>query len=206
MTMDPGWAMRWDSFARGRPYLESYAWLNELLREEGTSVKVLASQIHVTKTEDQRQGAETMDPIVYVETPSELKAESLTSSELKKETYDGGKLILFRQKNRLFYLKFPKDQNFYYPAWQFDESLDPRPIVPKVLAQVADLELDVWDLEQVMSERVELEGREVRLRDLVSAGLATEWLLAQLKYRLEARRNAKAFSGSDARNRRSAGQ
>lgn len=204
MTMDPGWAMRWDSFARGRSYLESYAWLNELLRKEGTSVKVLASQIHVTKTEGQRQDTQTTDPIVYAETPSELKDESLTSSELKKETYDGGKLILFRQKNRLFYLKFPKDQNFYYPAWQFDESLDPRPIVSKVLSLVADLDLDVWDLERVMSERVEFEGQDHRLRDLVSAGIATEWLFAQLKYRLEATRHAKSLRSYDARNQRSA--
>lgn len=191
MTLDPGWAMRWDSFARKLPYLETYSWLGQILRENGTSLKRVAFEIKAKRRVGQPRivsGVPAGDP---PKTDRAILVHALSSEELVPFGYDRGKLILLRQKRRLFRLKIEKDQNFYYPKWQFSTEMGPRSIVPEILAILGALGLDEWDLEGVMSESSEFGGKTRSLRELVDEEASAEWLIAQIKYRLEVRRRNK---------------
>lgn len=188
MTLDPGWAMRWDSFARKRPYLETYSWLGDILRREGKSLKAVAFAVQVRHVE----GVRPISPIAadpgVARTDRTLLVYSLSSSDLTKFGYDRGKLILLRQRGRLFHLKVEKDQSHYYPRWQFAADMEPHPVVPELLRIVRSLDLNEWDLEEVMSEEVGNKGARRSLRDHVDGTKSNEWLVAHVKYRLEVRR------------------
>lgn len=105
-------------------------------------------------------------------------SESLTLSDLKPYYKSRQRLQQLRVEDRVFALKIPCERGLVYPAWQFDNTYEPLPVMPELIRTAKDASLTPLALHQVMTGRraggksgVELlaEGREDLVLGLIHA-------------------------------------
>jgi len=187
MTLDPGWVRRWDSFARSRPYLESYGSLRERLQEFDKSFRIVVYEVAVKMGLPYRMPVKQMAPDLSseIERKSELVASALSTEQLEAAGYYRARLIKLRNQGKLFFLRVPKNPRYFYPAWQFDAEMQVTPFAQEALGLLAEFDLSHWDLETVMWTVVDFQRQSIPLHQVVPLTETDEWLLAHLRYRLK---------------------
>jgi hypothetical protein len=95
---------------------------------------------------------------------------ALTTSWLAaKLGTQSGRIDAMRRAGRLYAVRRPGEQDWLYPAWQFDEQGRPLPFVERLMRTAREAGLDNRELEAVLNRRAGLVGGR-RLVDLIRSG------------------------------------
>jgi hypothetical protein len=95
---------------------------------------------------------------------------ALTTSWLaSKLGTQSGRIDAMRRAGELYAVRRPGEQDYLYPAWQFDERGRPLPIVERLLRTAREAGLDQQELEELLNRRAGLIGGR-RLVDLIRSG------------------------------------
>lgn len=188
MTLDAGWVKRWDSFARNRPYLETYSSLRERLKNLGIEFGVTVFEIALELGLPYRQPAKKVAPDLTdeIERKQTLLEGAFSTNDLAESGYHRQRLIRLRGDGQIFHLTVPKDSKFFYPGWQFDGDMEPHPFAREAILLKRELDISTWELEMAMNTVVDYRSKRVKLKDIVPLTGSQEWLLAHLRYRIVA--------------------
>src|SRR5947209_13727320 len=74
-----------------------------------------------------------------------------------------------RREGQLYATRRPGEQEYLYPAWQFDDNGRPLPFVERLIRTAREAGLDDRGLDEVLNRRAGLVGGR-RLLDLVGTG------------------------------------
>jgi hypothetical protein len=95
---------------------------------------------------------------------------ALTTSWLAaKLGMQSGRIEAMRRAGQLYAIRRPGEQDYLYPAWQFDENGRPLPFVERLIRTAREAGLDDRGLDEVLNRRAGLVGGR-RLVDLVGTG------------------------------------
>jgi hypothetical protein len=95
---------------------------------------------------------------------------ALTTSWLSaKLGTQSGRIDAMRRAGQLYAIRRPGEQDYLYPAWQFDENGRPLPFVERLTRTAREAGLDDRELDEVLNRRAGLVGGR-RLVDLVGTG------------------------------------
>jgi hypothetical protein len=95
---------------------------------------------------------------------------ALTTSWLAaKLGTQSGRIEAMRRAGQLYATRRPGEQEYLYPAWQFDENGRPLPFVERLIRTAREAGLDGRELDEVLHRRAGLVGGR-RLVDLVGTG------------------------------------
>jgi hypothetical protein len=99
-----------------------------------------------------------------------VQESALTTSWLAaKLGMQSGRVDAMRRAGELYAVRRPGEQEYFYPAWQFDERGRPLPIVERLIRTAREAGLDERALEEVLNRRAGLLGGR-RLVDLIRSG------------------------------------
>lgn len=95
---------------------------------------------------------------------------ALTTSWLAaKLGTQSGRIDAMRRAGELYAVRRPGEQDYRFPAWQFDENGRPLPVVERLMRTAREAGLDEQQLEAVLNRRAGLVGGR-RLVDLIRSG------------------------------------
>jgi hypothetical protein len=95
---------------------------------------------------------------------------ALTTSWLSaKLGMQSGRIETMRRAGQLYATRRPGEQDYLFPAWQFDESGRPLPFVERLIRTAREAGLDDRELDEVLHRKAGLVGGR-RLVDLIGTG------------------------------------
>jgi hypothetical protein len=80
-----------------------------------------------------------------------------------------GRIEAMRRAGELYATRRPGEQEYLFPAWQFDESGRPLPFVERLMRTAREAGLDDRELDEVLHRKAGLVGGR-RLVDLIGTG------------------------------------
>jgi hypothetical protein len=99
-----------------------------------------------------------------------VQESALTTSWLAaKLGTQSGRIDAMRRAGELYAVRRPGEQEYLYPAWQFDDNGRALPIVERLIRTAREAGLDEQALEEVLNRRAGLVGGR-RLVDLIRSG------------------------------------
>ena len=187
-SLDAGWGRRWDRFATVRPYLWCFGTMSGISKRAGHAFPDLA---HEASAEMGLPYTQDLHCIIRTQTNLDIEeqrralAGCLTTKELCRYPHlYPQKLGILRRDRKLIGFKLPSGPTTYYPSWQFDEEMNPLPIVERIYDVVEEKELSLWDIQAEMLSYVTYRSVSRNLAELARDEEGAEWLLTHLRAKL----------------------
>ena len=99
-----------------------------------------------------------------------MQDRALTTSWLAaKLGTQSGRIEAMRRAGELYAIRRPGEQDYLFPAWQFDENGRPLPFVERLIRTAREAGLDSRELDEVLHRKAGLVGGR-RLVDLIGTG------------------------------------
>jgi hypothetical protein len=188
-SLDAGWGRRWDRFATKRPYLWCFGTMSGISKRAGHAFPDLAHEASAAMglpyTQEDLHCRIRTDTNLDIDEQRRALAGCLTTKELCKYPHlYAQKLGTFRRDRKLIGFKLPSGPTTYYPSWQFDEAMNPLPVVERIYDLIEEKDLSLWDIQAEMLSSVTYRSVPRNLAELVRNEKDSEWLLTHLRSKL----------------------